>query len=351
MSNFEFKGKLFGANVEIAVFGRGEDEVQKICQKAYFEGVRLESIFNFFDKKSEISKLNEKRKMTVSPEFVEVLSKAVELCEKTEGRYDISLGADFKLRKEGHVISGVGGSYNDILISENVVELTNTDIVIDLGSIAKGYITDKIGEKLLELGIEDFLINSRGDILVKGNAEHEIKIQHPRMSNKTIATVNVKDGGLATSGDYKQFGKDYEESHILNSRSYASVSVFANNLMDADIYATVFSVISKEEIQEFLKEKNELKILGIEGNLKKDEYNGFDKLLVKYGEEDAEVEEDIQDYLSKEEDLIGLRSTGEVNREDDWIVDDEYSGGGAGSMIRPGKDHDPGHPDFVGGAS
>lgn len=350
MSNFEFKGKLFGANIEIAVFGEDEGFAQDVCHKAYWEGVRLESIFNFFDEKSEISRLNEKRKMEMSPEFIEVLNRALEMCEKTDGKYDISLGADFKLRKEGHVILGVGGSYIDIKVSEEIVELLNESIVIDLGSIAKGYITDKVGEKLKELGVKEFLINSRGDILVHGSMKHEIKIQHPRVSNKTIAAVKVAAGGLATSGDYKQYGKDYGESHILNSRSYASVSVFASNLQEADLYATVFSIISKEEIKEILKDKSDFKILGIEGDLKKDTYNGFDKLMISFGE-DAGMEEDIQDYLAGEEDLIGLKGTGDVEEEEDWIVDEEYGGGGAGSMIRPGNEHNPGHPDFVGGAS
>ncbi|MCH7850020.1 MAG: FAD:protein FMN transferase [Nanoarchaeota archaeon] len=353
MKNFEFKGKLFGANIEIAVFGEDEEFSQEVTHKAYWEGVRLESIFNFFDSKSDISKLNESRKMKMPSEFIEVLKKALELCRKTDGKYDVTLGKDFNLRKEGYVITGVGGSYNDVKIEGNLVELKNPDIVLDLGSIAKGYITDMVGEKMKMLGIKEFLINSRGDILINGKREHEIKIQHPRISNESIATLKIKKGGLATSGDYKQYGKDYSESHILNARAYASVSVYAPTLMESDLYSTVFSVISKPEIEEILKEKtmSKFKVLGIDKDLKKDTYNKFEKLIVSFGE-DALMREDVDDYLSGEENLVGLKRSGDIDEEDEWVIDEEYSGTtGGGNFILPGKEHDPGHPDFIGGAS
>ena len=60
MEKIELKNKLFGANVEIVVYGKNIDK--KILENAYDEGVRLEKIFNFYDETSELSLLNKKRK-------------------------------------------------------------------------------------------------------------------------------------------------------------------------------------------------------------------------------------------------------------------------------------------------
>lgn len=326
MEKFEFKGRLFGANIEIVVYVGKVDE--KIVEDSYKEGVRLEKIFNFYDSESELSQLNKKRKMKVSKEFLEVLELAIKMSKKTNGFYDVTLGKNFKERKEGKDLSFVKGSYKDIKITKDEVEINQKDLLIDFGSIAKGYITDKIGDFLKKKKVKKFAINSRGDILICGQI-HNLDIAHPRNKEKSIGTVQVENGGIATSGDYNQYHKDYEHSHIIGGKKYSSVTVVAPTLTEADIYATVFSLISENEMEKILRENKELKVLTVTKNLKMKKYNGFEEI---FSEKKPEIDEMFNDKTLE---------NGEEYDSEEWFVGDGPLNENTREIfVRPGKKED-----------
>ena len=264
--------RLFGSEISFILDDVDENLCNDIIEEAYGEGLRLQNIFNFYDEKSELSLLNRKRKLAVSKELLEVLKMALEMCKKTNGKYDITLGKQFKQRKLGNQVEKVGCSYKDIIISGNKVELLNPDVQVDLGSIAKGYITDKMAEIIINNGIISGLIDSRGDIRIFG--EREIEIQHPRDKNKEIGTIKLKDCGVATSGDYKQYDKSFDKSHIINQKDNISVTTVSSRLAEADLYATALFVIPEKEVKSILN-KN-VKALCINKNLEIKKYNNFE---------------------------------------------------------------------------
>lgn len=279
MDYVSIKKPLFGDEIEFLIFGVSEDLIMDIIEEAYGEGLRLQKIFNFYDKNSEISKLNEKKKMKVSPEFLSVLEKALKFCELSQGKYDISLGKSFLARKKGEeYISNC--SYKDIKIVGNEVELLNEEVMIDLGSIAKGYIADKLAEFLIEKGIEEFLIDARGDIRVVGDMEHILGIKNPRGEGE-ILSIKIKNESVATSGDYKQYSGKFEKSHVLNQNKWSSVTVVASSLEEADVYATLFFTLDLKEIEKIVVDNKSIKVLivDVESNIIK--LNGFDSLILK----------------------------------------------------------------------
>ena len=325
MEKTEFKGKLFGSHVEIIAYGNVD---KKILEEAYQEGVRLEKIFNFYDSMSELSLLNKKRKMKVSSEFLDLLKLSLELCKKSDGSYDITFGKNFLERKSGKDLTKINCSYQDIRIKGDEVELTDSDVIIDFGSVAKGYITDKICEFLKKEGVEMFVINSRGDILVFGKI-HRLDIAHPRANDKSIGSILVENCGVATSGDYKQYHEDYSKSHIVGARNYSSVTVIAPTLTEADIYATVFSLIEEKEMEGILKEKKELMVLTITKNLKMKKYNGFDKIFV-------EKKHKIEELFSKKK----LNEDSQDSSEEWYVGDGPLNDNSREIFVRPGKKED-----------
>lgn len=281
MDEIHIKKKLFGSEVEFIVYDTEENIAKEIIEEAYEEGVRLQKVFNFYDKKSSLSLLNTKRKMKMPEEFMEVLKMALNMCKETNGLYDISLGKYFLERKSGKELSKVNCSYKDIYVNEEtkIVELKNKDVRIDLGSIAKGYIGDKMAETLKESGVISGLVDNRGDIILFGEEEREIAIQHPREKESTIGRINVKSGGVATSGDYNQYYESYDKSHIINKKDYVSVTVIAPTLAEADLYATVLMVVPKTEISKFLEKNENIGALCIRKDLNMEIYNNFPRIL------------------------------------------------------------------------
>lgn len=250
---------MFGGKIEFVVYDAPEEIVKPVLEEVYAEGLRLQKIFNMYDPKSELSLLNKQRNLKVSKELLEVLQKALSLSELTEGNYDISLGKRILARKKGEKTE-VMCDYKNIKISCEEVSLTHPDVMIDLGSIAKGYIADKLTEMLLEKGVEEFLIDARGDIRVSGKRDHVMGIQHPRKEGE-ICSIKIKNEAVATSGDYMQYTENFNMSHIINQKEVFSVTVVAPTLEEADAYATVIFTSPAKERTKMIKSNKRIKVL------------------------------------------------------------------------------------------
>ena len=271
---------FMNGEVEIDLYEVEEDFARIYLNELYAYGLKLQKIFNFFDQNSELSKLNKRREMEVSEDLSYLIKKALRYCEMTGGKYDISLGKQIIQRKEDKETEKVECSYKNILVEGKKVTLNHPDVIIDLGSIAKGYIADKMIEHIKRLGIKDAYIDARGDMRIFGEKEEIVTVQHPRDATKTMFRIKFKDGAIATSGDYKQNYGGYEKSHIVGNSQFASVTVFADNLTEADASATCIFLLSMEDTEKFAKE-NKIKALCIGKDLKTHFFNNFEDIMVR----------------------------------------------------------------------
>ncbi len=228
---------LLGGALMIEAYDLDPTMEEALFDSLLYEGRRLEKIFNFFDPKSELNILNRKRQARVSPELREVLALALRLCLITQGAYDISLGRLFLARKHKKPLPKLNCSYKDISLEGDTMSLNHPDVLVDLGSIAKGYIVDKLVEAMREAGIERGFVDSRGDMRVFGGSE-TVEIQDPRDPKKTVVGFLLEESAVATSGDYHQFDGAFEQSHIINQKDLASVTVVAPSAVLADALAT-----------------------------------------------------------------------------------------------------------------
>jgi thiamine biosynthesis lipoprotein len=281
MISSDFEGKLMGGVIEITLYDISPMLSKPIFDNVYKEGKRLEKIFNFFYENSELSVLNKKRKLIVSPELLFVLKKALLYCKKTSGAYDISIGKNILERKSGKALSKINCSYKDIKINGNEVLLLHPDVLIDLGSIAKGFIVDKLSGFLKELGVVSFFIDARGDMMVCGRYAQIVEIQDPRNKEVTFLPISLKNSAVATSGDYNQHYGGFDKSHILGQKDLISVTVVASNLTDADVFASCVFLLSPKDRNALLKISPKFKVLTIDKRLKKKAYNGFFDLVKK----------------------------------------------------------------------
>jgi FAD:protein FMN transferase len=126
---------------------------------------------------------------------------------------------------------------------------------IDLSAIGKGFAVDRVGERLRELGVTDFVFELGGEILV-GDGEWEVAIEKPDPAGSEILrTVKLRNQALATSGNYRQFKPAVGglASHILDPRSgkpvvreACSVSVISKDCATEDAWATALFVLGPE---------------------------------------------------------------------------------------------------------
>jgi len=280
MREINISKKLFGGKIDFVIYNAPEKIVKKIVEEVYTEGLHLQKIFNMYDSKSELSLLNKSRREIISNQLLKVLQKALLFSKMTKGSYDVTLGKCILLRKQGKIVEPKC-SYKDVSIKGNEVVLTHSEVMIDLGSIAKGYIADRLAELLQKNKVEEFLIDARGDICVRGKHAHLLGIQHPRNKKSIICSIKLKNQAVATSGDYKQYVKDFKISHIINQKNAISITVVAKTVEEADIYATALLSCSTKKRNKLIKSNKNIKVLIMEneGNLKM--LNNFEELIQK----------------------------------------------------------------------
>jgi len=264
---------LMGGNLELELMD-SQEYASIIAQDCYHEGRRLQEIFDPHDPDSELSLLNRKRRMAVSPELIEVVKQALKLCEETDGLYDVAMGKQFHELRKGNTISRIGGSYKDIRILPGMIELRGQEAMLDLSSIAKGFIIDRLVDFLRAHGIRSGLVNADGDMRIFGR-EAIIEVQHPTDMKKGIFPFILQDCAVATSGE------QWNADHILYPKDIVSVSVLAETLMEADAIATCIMVLGSEKAERFMRRRPHLKVLAIDYRMNSIIYNGFGGLLAE----------------------------------------------------------------------
>ena len=173
----------------------------------------------------------------------------------------------------------VGGGKVLVNCTENKIKFAARGVKIDLGGIAKGYAIDRAADILKERGIENFIINYGGDMLIcgsKGGKPWVVGIRNPDNHSEILKKIEFDHGcrGVATSGDYERFfvveGQTF--SHIMNPKTghpvkdSRSVTVIGGNAVSADVAATAVSVaLNKEEAVKKIMEKFRVKIYTLNG--------------------------------------------------------------------------------------
>ncbi len=122
---------------------------------------------------------------------------------------------------------------------------------LDFGGFGKEYAADRAAAMIHGKGVRHGYVNLAGDIRVVGPKLDEspwlIGIQDPRNKSRTIASIPLFTGALATSGDYERFIEvdGHRYCHIINPRSgypvtyWRSVTVVAPLAITAGSYSTI----------------------------------------------------------------------------------------------------------------
>ena len=238
-----------------------------------------------------------------SPELYEALKLSLDYAEKTDGAFDPTLGKlleiyDFggtehavptaEQRKE--ILSHCGWQKLEISavsrtggVSAYPYQLPVTDpqIVIDLGGMAKGFIADRLKEELKAEGVSSAIINLGGNILVIGSKPdgkpYNIGVLKPEPgSSENLDAFKITDASAVTSGSYQRFfeqgGVTYH--HILDPSTglpaesgLKSVTVVTGNSAVADILSTSFFVMGEEKASAFLENYTDIDAYFVDENM------------------------------------------------------------------------------------
>ena len=270
---FKYHQVAMGTVIEITLIGDDEEAINKAALQAFQEIKRIETLMSPWLDSSDVTRINRsagKERVKVSPETFEVIQKAQEISELSEGGFDITVGPLTELWRKAREKKippsieevkeklGLVNFKNIETDQEGKVFLKKKGMAIDLGGIAKGYAVDRAFEFLKSLRYKNLIVNAGGDLRVggfKNNQLWSIGIQNPRESQKILARISVSNTALATSGDYEKFfiyqGKRYH--HIFNPKDgfptegCQSVTIITKDCITADGLATAVFVLGAEK--------------------------------------------------------------------------------------------------------
>ena len=231
-----------------------------------------EDMFSRTKENSDVYKINSTKDFVeVSEETVFLIKTALTFCEETKGAFDITITPvinlwDFnnaKIPRESDIKNALKNvDYRKIKIDGNKVSSGGAQI--DLGSIAKGYIADRLYEFFKEKGVNDAIINLGGNVYVMGEEYTKIGVKTP-FKDGVSGVITAKDVSVVTSGTYQRsFEKDGKlYHHILDTKTgyptfsdLDSVTVVGKSSTLCDALSTVCLISGSEQAVKTLKAKN-----------------------------------------------------------------------------------------------
>ena len=274
---------LMDTMAEISIYDSNNKE---IVDRAFDRLYEIEKRMSKTISASDVSKINRQAGrdwLEPSQESYELIERALEFAELTEGAFDPTIGplVDLWQIKEDHTREDIPSpedikgardlvNYRELVLRDGAVMLKREGMGLDLGGIAKGYGADEAKKVLLEAGVNSALIDLGGNIYALGEKTNgeawKIGIQNPSLeadSNRPIGVVSVRDKSIVTSGGYERFFKlgDRVYHHILDSRTgypaespFLSVTIVSDSSRDGDALATAFYVLGLEKTKEILRQ-------------------------------------------------------------------------------------------------
>lgn len=262
-SLYRVEFKAMASACEVVVAAANEREAYRCIKSTIDEVQRIEKKYSRYHPDSIVSIINSsagKDWVLCDDETESLLNYAGTLFNISDGLFDITSGV---LRQAWNFNHPVLPSHVKILellklVSWQQVERENQKIrlpkigmEIDFGGFGKEYAADRAATILVEHGVKHGYVNLGGDLRAIGakptGEPWVMGILNPREKGAIIASIPLRVGALATSGDYEKFfdlnGKRY--CHIISPRTgqpvtyWQSVSVLAPLAVNAGTYTTI----------------------------------------------------------------------------------------------------------------
>lgn len=280
---------LFDTVTTIVGKAESEESFRQTAQQIHDDLLvyhRLFDIYNEYEGVTNLKTVNDaagKEPVFVDRAIIDLLLDCKAYCDLTGGRVNVALGSVLHLwhvaRNEGiddpvHaalpdrdelIAAAQHVSMDNVIIDEeaSTVFLSDPDMRLDVGAVAKGWAAQRAAEK----APEGLLISVGGNVVATGPKDKDgtawvVGVQDPDGGDSHLHTLYLTNGSVVTSGDYQRTytvdGKAYH--HIIDpdtlypAAHWRSVSVVCGDSGLADALSTALFLLPREEGQKLLTE-------------------------------------------------------------------------------------------------
>ena len=246
---------------------------------------QLFDIYNDYEGINNLKTVNDNAgiaPVTVDPEIIALLTDCKAYYDQTGGTVNVAMGGVLKIWHEARN-DGINDPANAYLpdmedlqaaaehmdlsavvidAAASTVFITDPDVRLDVGAVAKGWATQRVSG-----GVPDcLLISVGGNVCATGPKDDTgtpwvVGVQDPNGGDKYLHTLTVTKGSVVTSGDYQRAyvvdGELYH--HIIDpatlypSTLWRSVTILCEDSGLADALSTALFVLPLEEGKQLLE--------------------------------------------------------------------------------------------------
>lgn len=287
---------IFGTYYNVKITGSGGNAVLKDIDALLTE---IENQVSTNIPESEVSRINAApagQAIKVGVHTAYLFKKSAELYQITQKAFNAAIFPLVKLwRFSPDAFSGIATSIPDAQSiaatlaycgmenfsfdgQQSTITKLHAEAKLDFGGIAKGYAVDKAVKLCKDK--KQAIINIGGNIAAFGG-DKRIGITHPRDTAELFGVISLKDGSIATSGDYERYYifDNMRYNHIIakdgyptgiNNNDIISASVIGESALMCDALSTTVMILGEQWAQVLpewgysviIVTKNSYKIIG-----------------------------------------------------------------------------------------
>lgn len=296
----QISGQTMGTTYSIQWSDDKNISLEKLEHDINLRLEQINQLMSTYISDSQLSEFNQSRDTgwhAVDKELAAVVTTALDICQKSDGAFDITIGPlvnlwgfganevnfQFPSKTEINIAKrSIGCQHLETRLSPPAINKKLATLYVDLSAIAKGYAVDEVANILNGYQIQNYMVEIGGEVKAKGIASHgdhwRIGIETPHVNRGSIVDViSLNNISVATSGDYRNFFEHNGErfSHTIDPKTgypikhkLSSVTILHHSATLADAWATAFMVMGANKSLEIAKT------------------NGLTGLLIRrYGEE------------------------------------------------------------------
>lgn len=230
---------MMGTRVDIAVQGGDPQQLQAALDAAYERMGALVRMMSHYEPASRIAAINLAaglQPVAIEPELMDVLLMARRMSQRSGGAFDVTIGSvgrwHFDARaprmpEPGYIAAHLRDvDWRHLVLDQaaGTAYLRRRGMRIDPGGIAKLPILAAGLQTLRQHGVGQALVNGGGDVVAASGAAQRpwrVGIRDPRRPDRLLGALDVRDGFVASSGDYERFfvrdGRRYH--HVLDPKT------------------------------------------------------------------------------------------------------------------------------------
>ncbi len=234
----EFARVLMGVKATITLYSADPDRAEAAAAAAFDRLAELDMVMSDYQSQSELMRLCARAgagPIPVSPDLLDVLSKAQEVAAATGGLFDVRVGPLVGLWREARrsgslptpeaLAQAMEATHGEMVIdpTARTVTLARRGMKLDLGGIGKGFAAAAARDVLVEAGLRSCMVSLSGDVAVgdapPGETGWRIEVD---TGCGHAGTMELSPGmSASTAGDVEQSVEVGGErfSHIIDPRT------------------------------------------------------------------------------------------------------------------------------------